>query len=51
MVAETPRRPKHNCRSVDRRINFSDAVVAAAVIVLALPLVDIPGLAGILRLL
>ena len=51
MVAETPRRPKHNGRSVDRRINFSDAVVAAAVIVLALPLVDIPGLAGILRLL
>lgn len=30
-------------RSVDRLINFSDAVVAVAVTVLALPLVDIPG--------
>lgn len=30
-------------RSVDRLINFSDAVVAVAVTVLVLPLVDIPG--------
>lgn len=33
----------HIGRSVDRLINFSDAVVAVAVTLLALPLVDIPG--------
>ncbi|MHB1211605.1 MAG: TMEM175 family protein [Candidatus Nanopelagicales bacterium] len=33
-------------RSVDRLINFSDAVVAVAVTLLALPLVDIPGPTG-----
>jgi len=33
-------------RSVDRLINFSDAVVAVAVTVLVLPLVDIPGPSG-----
>lgn len=35
--------PVHVGRSVDRLINFSDAVVAVAVTLLALPLVDIPG--------
>jgi uncharacterized membrane protein len=33
-------------RAVDRLINFSDAVVAVAVTVLVLPLVDIPGPTG-----
>jgi uncharacterized membrane protein len=35
--------PPGQTRSVDRLINFSDAVVAVAVTVLVLPLVDIPG--------
>jgi len=38
--------PTHVGRSVDRLINFSDAVVAVAVTLLALPLVDIPGPQG-----
>jgi uncharacterized membrane protein len=43
-VAEGPRSaPVHASRSVDRLINFSDAVVAVAVTLLALPLVDIAG--------
>jgi uncharacterized membrane protein len=33
-------------RSVDRLINFSDAVVAVAITVLVLPLIDIPGPQG-----
>jgi uncharacterized membrane protein len=40
-VAARPRR--HTARSVDRLINFSDAVVAVAVTLMALPLIDIPG--------
>ncbi|MDI1291073.1 MAG: TMEM175 family protein [bacterium] len=36
----------HIGRSVDRLINFSDAVVAVAVTLLALPLVDIAGPSG-----
>lgn len=38
--------PTHVGRSVDRLINFSDAVVAVAVTLLALPLVDIAGPQG-----
>lgn len=38
--------PTHVGRSVDRLINFSDAVVAVAVTLLALPLVDIMGPQG-----
>ena len=38
-----PARALNAGRSVDRLINFSDAVVAVAVTVLVLPLVDIPG--------
>lgn len=43
-----PRRPHRliGGRSVDRLINFSDAVVAVAVTVLVLPLVDIEGPTG-----
>lgn len=33
-------------RSVDRLVNFSDAVVAVAITVLVLPLIDIPGPQG-----
>jgi uncharacterized membrane protein len=36
-------RSTRQSRSVDRLINFSDAVVAVAVTIMALPLVDIPG--------
>jgi uncharacterized membrane protein len=46
-VAEgRPRTSIGTGRSVDRLINFSDAVVAVAVTVLVLPLVDIPGPTG-----
>lgn len=40
-----PRRPQVG-RSVDRLVNFSDAVVAVAITVLVLPLVDIPAPQG-----
>lgn len=43
MVDRSPGSPVHAGRSVDRLINFSDAVVAVAVTVLVLPLLDIPG--------
>ena len=42
-MATVPARAMFSGRSVDRLINFSDAVVAVAVTLLALPLVDIPG--------
>lgn len=42
-MTERTRRPLSTGRSVDRLINFSDAVVAVAVTVLVLPLVDIEG--------
>lgn len=43
MSDRSPGTPVHTGRSVDRLINFSDAVVAVAVTVLVLPLLDIPG--------
>lgn len=41
MAEPTPGLPVSRTRSVDRLINFSDAVVAVAVTLLALPLIDI----------
>jgi len=38
--------PTNTGRAVDRLINFSDAVVAVAITVMVLPLIDIPGPEG-----